>query len=705
MMPAKYDVDLIQGAWDDFVDRLRWRLTFDVQDDTLNSVKDDFDPDYWVRRARVKRADPLDRAFEYGILEGGRAITQMVSHMPKNSEYSGGPKDRAPMPPVSVLRDYLTAHQLVVLVTDKNLGCACVSRSWIVEKTLLTLSSPRDYTEITRKQAVEITWDKHETMKRISRKSEEYQLQSQLPDYFVSQCRLDVVSAMEHLPKFYVIPKIHKNPVGARPILPCHSVAQGPAGKFISKMLKPIIRNCPYVIHGTKHLAIKLSKLSLPYRKSVEGVLKRLYLVSGDVVAFYPNVDTNLAHQIALDKLTKYYADREDEDISVEQSVQWLDVFRDCLTAADDNLICQFDGRYFKQARGLAMGVACSPDLANLYGDFHESLPGGILEDKDLIPFYGRYIDDCIALVYASSPTEAENIMRRGLIFSNCTITWSASDNYMTFLDMTLFFEEGRLLHKPFRKPLNHFERIPWISSHPLYVKRGTFCGELSRVATLSSRFDDYSNACKEVADIYIARGYPPLLIAAWLRGNYRARWESRLVEPPSLSADVLVLKSEYNISWDFFNVQTLSERLRAGWALALRTLAYGSPVAKDLPLDIQNLRPRTQGLGSLLQTPESSSIVGMASDRLVLEGLFGPFLRLDKFGLFTKKLLVSKKCNLQLIDLTSMWRRVVLERCDRQVFKDYSKGTLGWFWQKQSQAGSSSSPTGDGGDNAMDVD
>ncbi|KXN84277.1 hypothetical protein AN958_12783 [Leucoagaricus sp. SymC.cos] len=682
MLPSRYDVDLIHDAWVDFVDRLQWRLTFDVQDDTIGSVKDDFDLDYWVRHARVKQAEPLDRAFEYGILEGGRAITQMVSHMPKNSDNTSGPKDRAPMPQVSVLRDYLTTHQLVVLVTDKNLGCACVSRSWIVDKTLLTLSNVRDYTEISRKQAVEITWN-----------------------YFVSQCHPDAASAMKHLPKFYVIPKIHKNPVGARPILPCHSVAQGPAGKFVSKMLKPIIRSLPYVIHGTKHLAIKLSKLSVPYQKSVKGTLKRLYLVSGDVVAFYPNMDTSLAHQIALDKLSKYYTDRDDEDISVEQSVQWLDIFRDCLQAADDNLICQFDGRYFKQARGLAMGVACSPDLANLYGDFHESLPGGILEDTDLIPFYGRYIDDCIALVYASSPTEAESIMQRGLLFSNCTITWSASENYMTFLDMTLFFEEGQLLHKPFRKPLNHFERIPWISSHPLYVKRGTFCGELSRVAMLSSRFDDYSSACREVADIYIVRGYPPLLIAAWLKGNYQARWESRLVESPPLQADVLVLKSEYNISWDFFNVQTLSERMKNGWATAIRTLAYGHPVANDLPPDIQKLRPRAQGLGSLLQAPESSSIVSMASDRLVSEGLFGPFLHLDKLGLFNKRVIVSKKRNKQLLDLAAIWRRSILERRDHQVFKDVSRGTLGWFWQKQALEGSSSSPTGDGGDNAMDVD
>jgi len=32
------------------------------------------------------------------------------------------------------------------------------------------------------------------------------------------------------------------------------------------------------------------------------------------------------------------------------------------------------------------------------------------------------------------------------IIFDNCTIEWSASDSYMTFLDMTLFFDKDKIL-------------------------------------------------------------------------------------------------------------------------------------------------------------------------------------------------------------------------------------------------------------------
>ena len=110
------------------------------------------------------------------------------------------------------------------------------------------------------------------------------------------------------LPKFYVIPKIHKMPVSARPILPCHSVVQGPAGKFMSKMLKGIVKTKQGIIHRSKNLALKLHSLkSLPPAKFDAGEIKRLYFISGDVVAFYPNVDVQKAHRIASDYLIEYY--------------------------------------------------------------------------------------------------------------------------------------------------------------------------------------------------------------------------------------------------------------------------------------------------------------------------------------------------------------------------------------------------------------
>ena len=234
-------------------------------------------------------------------------------------------------------------------------------------------------------------------------------------------------------------------------------------------------------------------------------------------------------------------------------------MFREALSIANENLLCQFDGKIYWQVREFAMGAASSPDLANLYGCFFEDRAG--VHSHPDIPFYRRYIDDCLGLVYAKNKLSAKHLFENLILFDNCTIEWPASDSYMTFLDMMLFFDKDKSLQwRPYRKLLNYFEHIPWISTHPIYIKKGTFLSKLSWVAMLSSQYDTYVSACREVADIYIAHGYPPMLITSWLRENYSACWDARLNNSELTKADVLVLKSKYNVSWDFFNIQPLAE-------------------------------------------------------------------------------------------------------------------------------------------------
>ena len=139
-------------------------------------------------------------------------------------------------------------------------------------------------------------------------------------------------------------------PVAARPILPCHSVIQGPAGKFVSKMLKGIIKTKQEIIHGSKDLALKLHCLKLlPPVKFDTGQMKRLYFISGDIVVFYPNVDIQKAHQIASDYLIEYYGSFGEElDLDwVPHDVNNIRMFREALSITNENLLCQFDRKIY----------------------------------------------------------------------------------------------------------------------------------------------------------------------------------------------------------------------------------------------------------------------------------------------------------------------------------------------------------------------
>jgi hypothetical protein len=80
------------------------------------------------------------------------------------------------------------------------------------------------------------------------------------------------------------------------------------------------------------------------------------------------------------------------------------------------------------------MGVADSPDLASLYGWYFEE-KCNILNHPD-VPIYSQYIDDCFAIVYASSEQDAINKVAT-VKFDKCIIEWNALAS-QPFLDMTV---------------------------------------------------------------------------------------------------------------------------------------------------------------------------------------------------------------------------------------------------------------------------
>lgn len=446
------------------------------------------------------------------------------------------------------------------------------------------------------------------------------------------------------IPLFYGIPKIHKQPVKMRPIIPCHSAVQNPAAKYVSKILKPIIKSAPTVIHGSKDLAIKLSKIKLDYGR-------RFFIVTGDVVAFYPSIPIEKCLDIVTEMYLEYFW--EGNTPTTTQGKHEATIFIKCLLAGNRDLITRYGDKYYLQKRGLAMGVADSPDLANLYGwKFERECK---ITDHPLIPFYGRYIDDCLAIVYASSKTEALHHLA-AVKFDDCEIEWDASDQFQHFLDMTLYRDElGKLQHMPYRKAQSHQERIPWISHHPLDVKRGTFIGEMSRLATLSSLNSHYVEAVKGLVALYIKRGYPQNVVLEWLKNNIKERWNKRLNEDRPAPNEVLVLKSEFNTAWNYFSATELGNTVLGYWRDWINRAESNN---------YNVIFPRFSGdSADLDSTPEELMLTVTESSG---EEFFVPDIR--KIGILNRRMIVSRKRTRNLFDLTSLWKKTVLTHLDEDA-------------------------------------
>ena len=259
-------------------------------------------------------------------------------------------------------------------------------------------------------------------------------------------------------PEFSGLPKIHKKPVAFRPIIPCHSVVSGPPAKMLSKMLKPAISATWSIIKNSNDVANKLSSIKLDNTKKV-------YLLSADVVSCYTNIPTEKLAGVCERALYK-------APINKERILSDMKLSKKLCAIANDRLVFKYtnvkgDEEFYLQKRGLAMGVACSPDLANLFlaeNETHMSELANVL-------YYGRFIDDMLLILYADSLDEALEFAKvvipppEGMQFK-----WEGSPNRLVFLDMEIFVSpnESCIDFRPYHKPLNHFERIHWLSKHPL---------------------------------------------------------------------------------------------------------------------------------------------------------------------------------------------------------------------------------------------
>ena len=636
MFHSPRNVELINDAWQDFTERVRWRLFFAFKGED-NSL---YDPDYEVPRF-VKRDPPsLPAYIEMGLDLGRNFVKSTISKIPVEDARNAY---RSLIPDARQVQEFLVGNDYVVTNTDKNLGLAVSKRSWILEKCLDLLDDRNNYEHMHPLMAQQILDSQCTQMEEIAILCEQ-----DLPngDQIGTFMRHRITDPKEKhaVPVFYGIPKIHKEPIKMRPIIPCHSAIQNPAAKYISKKLKPLIRAAPTIIHGSKDLAIKLSKLELDRHR-------RWFLVTGDVVAFYPNIDIELC----LDIVTTLYEEFEYgvNGATTDLEKKEMRIFLKCLRTGNTNLITRFLDKMYRQTRGLAMGVADSPDLANLFGYWFER-ELGVLKHPS-IPFYGRYIDDCLAIVYASTEQEVMNIVSN-IKFGNCVIEWNVSESHIPFLDMQLYRSpyDNSLQHLPYRKARNHMERIPWISHHPLDVKRGTYIGEMSRLATLSSTLSHYQEAIRSLAALYSARGYPSDLVARWTRDNITTRWQKRLTVTERDADEVLVLKTVFNTAWNYFSAKELGETVLGYW--------------RDYIIRAEN---SDYNVKFPMFSASHGGLDGVASDLCSeLLTVNGRHLMPDvrKIDILNRRMITSRKRTRNLFDLTSLWKKTVIARVEHDA-------------------------------------
>ena len=272
-------------------------------------------------------------------------------------------------------------------------------------------------------------------------------------------------------PRLYGLPKIHKTNVPLRPIVSAIGSPTYALAKHLTFLLQPYIGQTDTYVKDSTHFISKIKDLTLEENDR---------LVSFDVVSLFTKVPLN----DAMGHIQQIFP----EDISR--------LFKHCLTTT----YFSYDGKFYEQTEGVAMGSPLSPVVANF---FMEKLEQQALSTASYKPkVWFRYVDDTF-VVWSHGPEKLQEFLTHiNKIHKNIQFTMETEENNkLAFLDVLLTRNEKSLGHSVYRKPTHTDRYLHRNSNHHPSQKYGiikTLTERARRICepkTLNAELEHLKNA------------------------------------------------------------------------------------------------------------------------------------------------------------------------------------------------------------------
>ncbi|CAF4004594.1 unnamed protein product [Rotaria sordida] len=279
------------------------------------------------------------------------------------------------------------------------------------------------------------------------------------------------------LAHLYYLPKAHKPGTPLRPIISGLKHPTIKISKFLDDLLRPLFDKM--ALNTTVMSGFELVKKLQEW--SQVNMKKETILCTVDVADLYTMIP-QVEGVLALKKMLDFLHIKQIKELKVEAIIRLARFVM-------QNNYFKYNGQYYHQIRGGAMGSPLTLTIANCYMFFYErdivrqiSNSGGL---------YLRYIDDLFIIINWPVRHFIKQIDRWNKFDEN--IKLSANINsYADFLDVHMENRDGQLFTTVYYKPSYEPYYLPYNSVHPTHMKKNIAFAMLLRAIRYCSTFDAY---------------------------------------------------------------------------------------------------------------------------------------------------------------------------------------------------------------------
>lgn len=403
---------------------------------------------------------------------------------------------------ISSIREKVEKYNLVVIRADKGNTVVIIRRTNYVSKMLNILSDTSKFKCVNEESSID----------RL-RKFQSFLRYHHKQGVFTDDEYAELFPTSTSIPTMYGLPKTHKAGIPLRPILSMAGCFNHAFAKWIGKRLERL----------REAKSIARDSFSLGFLGSPN--LTDGYFVSYDVVSLFTNIPLDQTIDLTLNQLYP----RNSGVPAKDQRFAGMSktIFKRSLDWCLRNNTFIFDGKYYVQTDGIAMGSPLAPILADIF--MNHVLESKITRESDgnnnfldvifnshnnfeqfNLRLFVRYVDDTLA-VFNNRSDALRFLDYLNSLHENLEFTMEQEcDDKIPFLDLLIIRNRDTncIDLTVYRKPTHSGVFTDFTSFSPFHYKMGLVRTLVTRAYRLCSTWTLFDLEIKEITKLLMQNGY-----------------------------------------------------------------------------------------------------------------------------------------------------------------------------------------------------